>query len=225
MAFNADPYTGQYIAVIAKGSTSPAWLSAGGTSLATPQWAAIVAVVNAIRSQSSIGSIGAAQTLLYGLATQQGSYASNFLDVTKGSDGVCSSCAAGVGYDLPSGLGTPNVASLLPALAGPQAPVAPVVSSASVTGKVGVALAFAVSASATHALTYALSGAPTGMSINTGTGTVSWSSPVSGTYAVVAQAYDAQTGLSGQGTISVSITAPQPPKVAGGSVSGVAQTA
>jgi hypothetical protein len=182
-------------------------------------------MANAVRAQNAKGVVGAAQAALYGFATQQASYASNFLDVTKGSDGSCSVCSAEAGYDLPSGLGTPNAASLVTALSGAQTAAAPVVSSATVNGKVGVALSFAISATDSHALTYSLVSAPPGMTVNRSTGIVSWSAPVLGAFSVLAQAYDAQTGLSGQGMLSVSIVAPQPPQVVGGAISGFAQTA
>jgi subtilase family serine protease len=225
VTFNANPNTGQYLAVMPQGSTAVGWYSAGGTSLATPQWAGIIAIANALRAQTSLAPIGALQPTLYGLATQSRSYASSFLDVTTGSDGACATCYAETGYDLPSGLGSPNAASLLPALTGVPAATAPVVSSATVTGKAGVALSFTLSATDSHPLTYSLAGAPAGLSVNSSTGVVSWSSPTSGNYSVTATALDATTGLSGQATISIAIVAPQPPTLSGGAVSGIAQTA
>jgi subtilase family serine protease len=225
VTFNADPNTGQYLAIMPQGSTSVGWYSAGGTSLATPQWAGIIAIANAVRAQNSIAPIGAAQTALYGLATQSTSYASDFLDVKSGSDGTCTTCYAGVGYDLPSGLGSPNVATLLTALNGQPPTTAPVVTAASVSGTVASALSFSISATGTHALTYSLTGAPSGMAVNANTGLVTWGTPALGTYSVVAHAADASTGLSGQATISVRIVGVQPPQVAGGSITGVAQTA
>jgi hypothetical protein len=225
VTFNADPYTGQYLAIIAPGSTNIGWYSAGGTSLATPQWAGIIAIANALRAQATLAPIGASQATLYALATHPASYGSAFLDVRTGSDGTCPTCYAGAGYDLPSGLGSPNVASLLTFLNPSPLPTAPIVTAANVSGKVGTALSFSITASAAHPLTYSLTSAPSGMSVNAGTGLVSWSAPTLGTYAVIAHATDAQAGLSGQGTISVSIVAPSPPQVTGGSVSGTAQSA
>jgi beta-lactam-binding protein with PASTA domain len=221
VSFNADPYTGQFVAVIAQGSTTVAYWAVGGTSLATPQWAGLIAVANALRAQSSLAPIGAAQPTLYGLGVQPVNYAGAFLDVTSGSDGTCTTCYAGVGYDLPSGLGSPNVAGLFTALSGQ----APVVASATVTGNVGAALSFSITATDAHPLTYSLSGAPAGMSVNAGTGLVTWPLPLTGTYTIIASALDAQTGVSGQGTLTVTIVAPRPPVVAGGAVSGTAQTA
>ena len=69
VSFNSDPNTGQYLAVIVPGSTSVGWYSAGGTSMASPQWAGIVAVANALRAQVALSPIGASQPALYGLAS------------------------------------------------------------------------------------------------------------------------------------------------------------
>ena len=225
VSFNADPNTGQYLAFIPQGSTSANWYSAGGTSLATPQWAGLIAVANALRAQTSLQPIGAAQPALYGLGLQVGSYASAFLDVKTGSDGTCTTCYAGVGYDLPSGLGSPNAQSLLGFLSA-QAPVlAPVVTPTSVSGKVGTTLSFAITATDAGVLTYSITGVPAGMSVNANTGLITWSAPIAGTYSIVAHALDAHTGLAGQATLTVSITSASPPQVANGSVTGTAQTA
>ncbi|NYS36052.1 putative Ig domain-containing protein, partial [Streptococcus danieliae] len=77
------------------------------------------------------------------------------------------------------------------------APLPPVVTAASVTGKPGVALSFTVTTVAPNPVTYSLSGAPSGMSINAA-GVVSWASPVLGSYNVTVIAKDSKTGLSGQ---------------------------
>ena len=226
VAFNADPSTGQYVAVIAPGSTTVRWVSAGGTSLSTPQWAGLIAVANATRAQAAKPALGAPQAVLYGqIATVPGTYASAFADITKGSDGTCASCSAKLGYDPLAGLGTPNAVSLLSALAGSTvAATAPVVTPASISGKVGTALSFTVSVTAPNAVTYTLSGAPAGMSISS-SGVVTWATPLAGAYAVTAIAKDSKTGLSGQGLYSVSIAAPvvvapTAPVVASASVSG-----
>ena len=223
VSFNADPSTGQYLAIIPQGSSTPEWMSVGGTSLATPQWAGLFAVANAVRAQNALSPLGAPHSALYQLATGSGSYSSDFLDITQGADGSCASCVAGTGYDLPTGLGTPNAGSLLTALAGSSpAPVAPVVTGATVQGTAGAALSFTVSASGAHALSYSLSGAPAGMSINPASGAVSWADPIAGSYSVTAIAKDTQTGLAGQAVLSVSIVAPKPPVLTGGSVTGTA---
>lgn len=89
----------------------------GGTSAAAPSWAGIVALLNhALRADG----LGALNPTLYMLGRQQ--YAASgpavFHDVIRGdnsADGV-QGYSAGVGYDLATGLGTPDVAMLAQAL-------------------------------------------------------------------------------------------------------------
>ncbi len=225
VTFNGNPYTGQYLAVMSPGTTNIGYYAAGGTSIAAPQWAGIITIANALRAQSALAPIGASQPALYGLGLNSASYASNFLDVTQGSDGTCTTCYAGVGYDLPSGLGSPNVQSLLGSLSAQPLAVAPVVSAATVSGKVGTVLSFSITATDAHTLTYSLTGAPAGMGVNASTGLVTWSAPVQGSYSVTAQALDASSGLSGQATLGVTIIPAVAPQVQGGSVGGTAQVA
>jgi len=221
VSFNADPYTGQYVAVIAPGSSTPSWLSAGGTSLSTPQWAGLLATVNALRAQSAKPALGAPHTVLYDqIAATPGTYASSFADITSGADGSCSVCSAKLGYDTPTGLGTPNVSALLASLSGTAGLAsAPIVTGATVSGQAGTALSFSVNVSASNPLTFALSGAPSGMSVNA-SGTVTWAAPVAGNYSVAIKATDSKSGLSGSATYTVVITAPPPPSVASGTISG-----
>lgn len=90
------------------------WTAIGGTSAAAPLWASVAALAD-----TSCGSpIGLANTALYDAASS--SYSADFDDVTAGDnsyDGV-TGFSAGAGYDMTSGLGTPKVASLVPALCG-----------------------------------------------------------------------------------------------------------
>ena len=221
VAFNADPSSGQYIVTIAPGSTAQNWFSVGGTSLSTPQWAGLIAVANAVRATTGKTALGAPHAVLYGqIASTPATYASVFADITKGSDGTCSTCVAKLGYDPLSGLGTPNTASLLTALSGAALPVAaPVVTAASISGQVGTPLSFTVSATSVNPLSYTLSGAPSGMAISTA-GVVSWATPVAGTYAVTVVAKDSKANLSGQAVYTVTIAAPQAPAIAATTLNG-----
>ncbi|WP_022980931.1 S53 family peptidase [Ideonella sp. B508-1] len=223
VAFNADPATGQYVATIAPGSSTVGWVSAGGTSLATPQWAGLLAVANALRAQTGLASLTTPQTALYGgIASKSTSYAASFLDVTSGSHGSCSVCSAKAGFDLPSGLGTPQASALLSALSSASVlATPPVVTPATVNGQVGVALSFSVSVTAANPVSYSLSGAPAGMAVSTA-GVVSWAAPVAGSYQVTATAKDSKTGLSGQGVYTVVIAAPVAPTVSTATVNGTA---
>ena len=92
----------------------PAFFIVGGTSAASPQWAAIVALAN----QSAGQSLGFLNPAIYKLA-QSAAYANDFHDITVGNDvmaGTSVGFSAGTGWDDASGWGTPNVANLVPDL-------------------------------------------------------------------------------------------------------------
>ena len=103
---DADPNTG--VAVYDSydfGSAMP-WAAVGGTSLATPCWAGLIAIADQGRALNGGGSLdGATQTLprLYSAST------SDFRDMTSGNNGY----AAGPGYDLVTGRGSPLASSLV----------------------------------------------------------------------------------------------------------------
>ncbi|MBS2040933.1 S53 family peptidase [bacterium] len=131
VAFNANPATGQYVAVI-RNQTTPAsylpvsWVTAGGTSLSTPQWAALMAVANAMRAQAGKPALGDPHNPLYAdLGSNSANYAASFLDVTQGNNGAGAANAAKAGYDTPTGLGTPNGLNFLNRLTGVSATPAP----------------------------------------------------------------------------------------------------
>ncbi len=111
VAYNASAQTGFYI------HQNGAWYSVGGTSAGTPQWAAMVTLANAVRKLNGKAAFTgtAFQQAVYGAAAAS-SYRSNYLDITVGSNGSCTTCKTLTGYDLVTGLGTPNFAALLPAL-------------------------------------------------------------------------------------------------------------
>lgn len=226
VSFNADPSSGQYVAVMTPGSATPAWLSAGGTSLSTPQWAGLLAIANAQRAQAGKAPLGAPHAALYGqLASVPGTYAGTFLDIVSGADGSCATCFARVGYDPVTGLGTPHASALLAALGGaPVAATAPVVASAAIAGQVGTPLTFTVSVASPNPVAYSLAGASPGLSISAA-GVVSWATPSAGTFALGVTARDSKTGLAGSGVYTVTIVPATPPVVASTSVSAKAGTA
>ncbi|MBJ7312519.1 S53 family peptidase [Rugamonas sp. CCM 8940] len=220
VAFNADPASGQYVAVLTPGSAAVNWISAGGTSLSTPQWAGLIAVANAGRALNGKAALGAPHAVLYGqIASVPGNYAGAFADIVKGSDGSCAACTAKAGYDQLTGLGTPNAGSLLSTLSGLSVATAPLVASASIGGKVGTPLSFTVSSTAANPLSYALSGAPAGMGISSA-GAVAWALPVAGSYAVTVSATDSKTGLKGQGVYTVVIAPLTAPVLSASTISG-----
>ncbi|MGO9914062.1 MAG: choice-of-anchor Q domain-containing protein [Isosphaeraceae bacterium] len=112
----ADPNTG--VAVYDTGDfTAPdAWIEVGGTSLASPVWAGIIALADQGRSLIGLPALnGPDQTLpaLYGLYADPTTYAADFHDITVGNSGLYS---AGIGYDLVTGIGAPIVNKLVPDL-------------------------------------------------------------------------------------------------------------
>jgi subtilase family serine protease len=90
---------------------------AGGTSVSTAEWAGIFALVNEARAAAGKGPLGPANAALYALAA---SHREAFHDITTGNntfDPAFPGFSAGSGYDLTTGLGTPDVALLVRYLA------------------------------------------------------------------------------------------------------------
>jgi len=83
----------------------------GGTSLSCPIMGAVAALINQARASAGLGPVGLLNAYLYPLA---GTGAFN--DVSSGNNGAYT---AGPGYNLCTGLGSPNVANLISALSGP----------------------------------------------------------------------------------------------------------
>lgn len=114
----ADSAVVVYIGFSAPGVT-PGLYAIGGTSVGPPAYAGIVAIANQLRrslspSKAALGYVNPQLYQLY--AAQQASKAPPFHDVTGGSNIFFSGitcCSAGGGYDMPTGLGSPNVNNLL----------------------------------------------------------------------------------------------------------------
>ncbi len=117
VALNANPNTGQLVYVTPATGTN-GWLVAGGTSISAPQWAGLVALANAVRANAGKPALGNLGTPVYkAIGANATAYAANLLDVKTGSNGSCKGCSAGTGYDLITGLGTPNAQKLVDLLA------------------------------------------------------------------------------------------------------------
>ncbi len=92
--------------------------SFGGTSCAAPLWAAYTALVNQKAVSLAQNPVGFINPAIYAIA-KSGSYASNFHDITTGNNITPHSnnkWSAVAGYDLCTGLGTPNGPTLLASL-------------------------------------------------------------------------------------------------------------
>lgn len=97
----ADPFTG--VRFIYKQTE----VLGGGTSQAAPIWAALTVLMNQYLEANGGRPIGNANAMLYRVA--EGASLPGFRDIVRGGNAVD---FAGPGYDLVSGLGTPDVYNL-----------------------------------------------------------------------------------------------------------------
>jgi kumamolisin len=100
----ADPNTGAFVYL------NGANAQYGGTSWSSPTWAGLCAIINQTRAANGLPPLGLLGPKIYPL---NGTGA--FRDITSGNNG---SYSAGVGYDLCTGIGVPNVAALVSVLSG-----------------------------------------------------------------------------------------------------------
>jgi hypothetical protein len=115
VSYNADPNTGVPVYNSYTNGTTDPWAQFGGTSAGAPQWAALIAIADQGRTLNGEGPLdGGSQTLpdLYQLPS------TDFHDVTSGTSTGSPSYSAGPGYDLVTGLGSPIVNLIVPALVG-----------------------------------------------------------------------------------------------------------
>jgi subtilase family serine protease len=111
---DADPSTGLVIYLSSLGG----WASIGGTSIASPLWAALAVLADAWPTCSD-HTVGFLNPSLYEIAGQSPSeYANGFEDITTGNNHLAQfpgmwQYGATAGYDLASGLGTPIAANPL----------------------------------------------------------------------------------------------------------------
>lgn len=111
----ADEFTG---AITIYQGAFGGWQTTGGTSSATPIWAALTALTNASSTCASNPAtsrgVGFVSPLLYSVASNPAEYKASFNDITAGNndiygldDGLV--YPATTGYDLASGLGSPRL--------------------------------------------------------------------------------------------------------------------
>jgi subtilase family serine protease len=94
---------------------SSGWYVVGGTSASSPEWAGMTAIADQIAGHG----LGYINPKLYNLANGP-NYSTYFYDVTTGNNQADPSIPgypATTGWDPVTGLGTPNAATLVPALA------------------------------------------------------------------------------------------------------------
>jgi kumamolisin len=82
-----------------------------GTSWSSPIWAGLCALINHARANVNLAPVGLLGPWIYPLIGT-----SNFNDITSGNNGY----SAGTGYDLVTGIGSPNMQNLVQTLVGVQ---------------------------------------------------------------------------------------------------------
>jgi kumamolisin len=104
----ADPNTGGILVLNGLG------YEVGGTSWSSPTWAGFCARINQARAGNGAPSLGLLGQRIYPLLLS-----SNFRDVTTGSNGPNGVYNAGSGFDLCTGIGVPDVNTLIRVLGKP----------------------------------------------------------------------------------------------------------
>ncbi len=115
----ADEFTGAVTVYAAEfGGPFNGWITIGGTSSATPIWAALLALVNSSPtckgSLATAHGVGFVSPLLYAVASNPATYADSFNDIETGNNDIYGLdngllFPATPGYDLASGLGSPEL--------------------------------------------------------------------------------------------------------------------
>lgn len=100
----SDPFTG--VRIVFQGKVA----LGGGTSQAAPIWAGLAALMNQKLADRGADPLGELNPLLYSLARNT-SQASGLRDINYGGNAI--SISGTVGYDMVTGLGTPNVENLV----------------------------------------------------------------------------------------------------------------
>ncbi|HEY0756193.1 MAG TPA: S53 family peptidase [Ktedonobacteraceae bacterium] len=112
---DADPNSGYavYCTVSAAGCSPSGWIVVGGTSAAAPFWAGSSALINQYLQSQNLSRFGTANPALYAVYNSQQATPA-FHDVSSGNNLFYPATA---GYDMASGIGSPNVTALAKDLA------------------------------------------------------------------------------------------------------------
>jgi subtilase family serine protease len=218
---DADPETGYLVFATTTAGSPPTWTSIGGTSAASPLWAAFIALTNDLPTCRGL-TIGFANPSLYSVAGA--SYNNNFTDITLASpvSGNASNDAVGAnngifpvgaGYDMATGLGS-MTSTLASSLCSARAPVytVTVANPGTVPATAGkpFALQIAGTDSGGAALSYSATGLPAGLAISPTTGVISGTPTTVGTATVTVAAGDAFTNNS---STQFALAVAAPPKI------------
>ena len=173
----------------------------GGTSFATPMWAAYVALANQQSAANGQGPAGFLNPTIYAQNVTS-SYAADFHDITSGTSG---SYSAVTGYDLVTGWGSPN-AGLISALTGgsttqtPSFTISASPSSVSVVqGNSGSStISTSVSGGFSSSVALTASGAPSGVTVGFSPSSITGAGSSTATFTVASG--------TATGTYSITIT-------------------
>ncbi|GAB2731017.1 putative Ig domain-containing protein [Kitasatospora kifunensis] len=185
----ADPATGVAVYQTYGGT---GWAVYGGTSASSPIIASVYALAGTPAANTDPASYPYAHT-------------SALNDVTSGNNGTCSPtylCTAGPGYDGPTGWGTPNGTAAFSSGGSTGGNTVSVSNPGSQSTSTGSAASLQIKASDSasgQTLSYAATGLPTGLSINSSTGLISGTASTAGSYSVTVTVTDS-TGASGSTT-------------------------
>jgi Subtilase family len=219
ISMDADPDTGVYVLDTYSGG----WYQVGGTSLATPLTAGLIAIANqgrALNGETSLNGLTQTLPTLYNLPS------SDFNDITVGGNGTYN---AAPGYDLASGIGTPIANLFVPDLANSNIDWSPTASGpGSVSTNENTSLAFSeanavtltdqIAGTNTDSLTLSVNdgtlalGSTTGLSFTAGSNG-SGSMTVTGSIGDIQAAvndltYTPTTGFTGSDSLSVLLSDP-----------------
>jgi subtilase family serine protease len=215
---DADPGTGFeiYWNGSRSGNGPVGWQGIGGTSLAAPIWAAMLALANASTACSGT-RVGFANPALYAAAAT--AYATDFNDVSSGDNDFTgtnqSRYAAGAGFDMASGLGTPDAGALTPTLCADSLRFAPIGPRSST---VDSAVSIQPTATGPGTIRYGASGLPDGTFIDASTGRIAGTPDRIGVYTVTIQAVTSDGAVA---RTSFQWTIGGPPTVSHASLTGV----
>ncbi|WP_233096019.1 S53 family peptidase [Alicyclobacillus sp. SO9] len=113
VAWDANPSTGVAVYDSTSDQGQSGWFVVGGTSVSSPSWSGLIALADQGRTSPLTSRDAISQ--IYNLAGTTGStgYNKYFHDITQGNNGGYS---AQPGYDLVTGIGSPQANNLIPAL-------------------------------------------------------------------------------------------------------------
>jgi hypothetical protein len=112
VAYDADPNTGVPMYDTYSSPPGTPWGYFGGTSIGAPQWAALIAIADQARVVAGQGTLDGPSQLLPSIYQIAQTDPRAFQNISTGNNGY----NAGPGYNLVTGLGTPNAQYLIPDL-------------------------------------------------------------------------------------------------------------